>query len=644
MPSTLLTKIKSRSARNPLPRVSAFLILLALLAALLLQPAAPAGAEGTAYVEIGVPDVTGFPVISTVLDAYDASGQFVSGLKLADVTMREDETARPLDELTEFPVGAQIVVAFNPGPPLGVRDGSGVTRYQKIQRAIETWALALDEAKGDNLSLVSIAGLISSHSGPFEFSAALSAFQPEFRSTTANIQSLSIALDTALTSTPEIGMKRAVLFVTPHMDDPNLEAALADIGARAIEGHVRIFIWYADSELLFEHPSAALFQTLATQTGGSFVLFDSGSLPDPEPYFAPLRSAYRLTYTSTLNTSGEHRLSAEVSLGETRIASMARSFALNVQPPNPIITAMPAQISRQAPADDPYNTEILLPTEQPIEVIFDFPDGHRRPITSVTLYVDGAPAATNTSGALDKFTWDLSAYTETAQHTLRVEATDTLNLTGTSIETPVTVQVVRKPVTLAVLLARYRYALVGAIVGLTGLILIGVLVSGRVRLPSLRARRERKQRYADPLTQPVAIASTEPPSDPKIKKRATKPPVSDAPASLLRLGPDGEPVTAAPIPLLGDELSLGTDPVQASFILDEPAIAPLHARIQKTASGYIISDPGSVAGTWVNYEPVTREGYPLKHGDRVHLGHLMYRFVLKNPPPTPEPTSIPLDS
>ncbi len=136
MPSTLLTKIKSRSARNPLPRVSAFLILLALLAALLLQPAAPAGAEGTAYVEIGVPDVTGFPVISTVLDAYDASGQFVSGLKLADVTMREDETARPLDELTEFPVGAQIVVAFNPGPPLGVRDGSGVTRYQKIQRAI----------------------------------------------------------------------------------------------------------------------------------------------------------------------------------------------------------------------------------------------------------------------------------------------------------------------------------------------------------------------------------------------------------------------------------------------------------------------------------------------------------------------------
>ena len=43
-----------------------------------------------AYVEIGLPDATDFPLISTVLDVYDASGQFVSGLSLADVTMRED--------------------------------------------------------------------------------------------------------------------------------------------------------------------------------------------------------------------------------------------------------------------------------------------------------------------------------------------------------------------------------------------------------------------------------------------------------------------------------------------------------------------------------------------------------------------------
>ena len=593
--------------------------------------------------EIGVPDATGFPVISTVLDVYDASGQFVSGLSLADVTMREDESARPVDKLTELPVGAQIVVGFNTGPALGVRDGQGVTRYQRIQRAIESWSRSLDAEKGDNLSLVSIAGLINSHSSPLEFSAALSAFQPEFRSSTPNIQALSLALDAALLPTPEVGMKRAVLFVTPHMEDPNLGAALTTIGQRAMEGRVRIIIWYADSELVFNDPSAALFQTLATQTGGAFVAFDNGDLPDPETYFTPLRNVYRLTYSSTLNTTGDHRLSAEVTLDGARIASAAQTFALNVQAPNPILVAIPAQITRQSPADDPYNTEILLPTQQNLEVIFDFPDQHQRPIVSVTLFIDGQPVATNATGALDKFTWDLSAYTESSQHTLRVEALDTLGLTGTSLETPVLVQVVRTPVTPLILLARYRDILVGIIVGVAGLILLGVLASGRLRLPSLRARREKKQRYADPLTQPVAIASIEPPTDPLKKTRRPKS-ATEAPASLVRLTPDGEAASALPIPLPADELTIGTDPVLSSYILDEPVISPLHARILHTSEGYVISDPGSSAGTWVNYEPVTREAHPLKHGDRVHLGNLIYRFVLKNPPPISEPTITSTDS
>ena len=631
-----------RNARRRYPRVSAFLVLL-FISSFIFHPSSFADAQTAAYVEIGFPDTNGFPVISTVLDVYDASGQFVSGLNLADVTMREDETARPVDELTEFPVGAQIVVAFNTGQALGVRDGQGVTRYQRIQRALETWARSLDPENGDNLSLVSIAGLINAHTAPAQFDAALSAFQPEFRASTPNIQALSLAVEAALVPTPQVGMKRAVLFVTPHMEDANLEAALTTIGQRAMQGRVRIFIWYADSELFFNDPSAALFQTLAAQTGGAFVTFDNGDLPDPETYFAPLRNAYKLSYTSTLNTTGDHRLSAEVNLGDVRIASAAQTFALNVQAPNPILVAIPAQITRQAPSDDPYNTETLLPTKQNLEIIFDFPDQHQRPIVSVTLFIDGQPVATNTSGALDKFTWDLNAYTESGQHTLRVEATDTLGLTGASLETPVTVQVVRPRVTPITLLARYRYILVGIIVGVAGLILLGVLSSGRLRLPSRSARRKEKQRYADPLTQPVAIASIEPPTDPLKKTRRPRS-ATEAPASLIRLTPDGEAASALPIPIPADELTIGTDPVLSSYILDEPVISPLHARILHTSEGYVISDPGSSAGTWVNYEPVTREGHPLKHGDRVHLGNLIYRFVLKNPPPISEPTITSIDS
>jgi pSer/pThr/pTyr-binding forkhead associated (FHA) protein len=76
-------------------------------------------------------------------------------------------------------------------------------------------------------------------------------------------------------------------------------------------------------------------------------------------------------------------------------------------------------------------------------------------------------------------------------------------------------------------------------------------------------------------------------------------------------------------------------------VLDDPSISPLHARIKRNGEGaFHIYDHGSVAGTWVNYEPVTREGRRLAHGDRIHFGQLMYRFDLNQPPAEPEPKII----
>jgi predicted component of type VI protein secretion system len=51
-------------------------------------------------------------------------------------------------------------------------------------------------------------------------------------------------------------------------------------------------------------------------------------------------------------------------------------------------------------------------------------------------------------------------------------------------------------------------------------------------------------------------------------------------------------------------------------------------------------DNASVAGTWVNFEPVTRAGQRLAHGDRIHFGQLIYRFELNQPPAESEPQVI----
>ena len=45
----------------------------------------------------------------------------------------------------------------------------------------------------------------------------------------------------------------------------------------------------------------------------------------------------------------------------------------------------------------------------------------------------------------------------------------------------------------------------------------------------------------------------------------------------------------------------------------------------------MITDTGSVAGTWVNYQPVPEAGTPLEHADIIHLGGVVLRFNLAEP-------------
>ncbi len=624
-------------ASRPLWALTAFCLL---LLSFLLPPSSFSSAQTTAYAEIGAPDTSDFPTISVALDVYDASGQFVSGLGPKDLAALEDGNPRPVQELAEEPIGAQIVIGVNPGPALDVRDGQGVTRYQKIQQALGVWAQARGQEEPlDDLSLVTIAGPLIAHTAPESWLTSFTAFQPDFRATTPNITSLALSLDVALTDASQLGMKRAILFITPHIEDPELETALAAAAVRAMESRTRISIWMVDGEQFFNHPSAALFQTLATQTGGGFFAYSGReTLPDPETTFAPLRRVYRLTYASSISASGEHTLGIEVTAGDLAVTSAPQTFAITVQAPNPIFATPPMQITRAAPPEDPYNQEVLLPEETRLQIFFDFPDGHPRPITRAALYVDGALVAENTTGALDRFDWDLRGYTASGQHLLKVEATDSLGLTGSSIEIPVNITVTPPPSGLVVLVARYRFYIVYGVVGFAGLILLTILFGPRLSR-SRRKRKTAKQQYADPLTQPIS-AVVEPPTARK-KQRTTRPDqvTNDAWARLVRLNADGTAGAASPIPLSGPDVTLGTDPVQSAIILDDPMLSPLHARIQQdlTGSGYLIFDQNSLAGTWVNYEPVTREGHPLNHGDRVHFGNLMYRFELKNPPEDSEP-------
>ena len=611
-----------------------------------------ARAQTAAYAEITGIDAKGFPKVIALVDVFNANGEFIEGLAPDAITVYEDSQKRSVDSLTASAVPVQIVVGINPGPALAVRDTSGVARFTRIVETLGTWANAQTGDPKDDLSLVSLSGSLINHAAPKDWFVSLDSFKPDFRTTTPNLLSLTIALDTVNAQTLQSGMKRAVLFITPHMDDTNIDNTVAPLIQRAIDTKVRVFVWFVDADTQFNSPSANAFRMLAQQTNGGFFAFSGKEpFPDLNTYFAPLRHIYSLTYTSSLNTGGDHTLGLYVDTPDGQIPALDKSFSIDIEPPNPIFVSPPLQIKRQPPADDPYADE-LTPTQQPIQIIVEFPDEHLRDLKRTTLYVDGQKVAENTSEPFETFSWDLSAYDASGQHEIVVEAEDVLGLTKSSISIPITVTVIQPPHGIRALFGKYSsYIIMGAI-GLAGLFLLGILLRGRTNIILFRRRKERRKRFEDPLTQPVH-AATEPPAS-ALKKSKTQPRkiieklqpkpagrVAEAPAYLIRLSNNGEPASAAPIPLAEKDMSFGTDPVQSKRVLDDPSISPLHARIKQVEDGsFIIYDHGSIAGTWVNYEPITREGQHLAHGDRIHFGQLVYRFDLSHPPAESEPKIV----
>ena len=610
-----------------------------------------ARAQTEAYAEIASIDAQGFPQVAALVDVYDAGGQFIAGLQPNDLTVYEDGQPHPIVTLTESMTPVQIVVAINPGPALAVRDANGTQRFTQVVGALSQWVGAQPDDSRDDLSLVSLSGSLITHANVNDWFVSLDSFKPDFRNTTPNLQTLSIALDTVNAPVPQPGMKRSILFITPHMDDPNIDNTVAPLIQQAADSKVRVFVWFVDAEAYFPTASANAFKSLALQTGGTFFAFSGReAFPDLDLSLAPLRHTYMLTYTSSLSTSGEHSLGITVKSAQGMISALDKTFSVDIQPPNPILVSPPLQITRRPPAEDPYNAEVLIPEQQVIEIIIEFPDAHTRELRRTSLYVDGQLVAENTAQPFEKFAWDLSVYEKSGQHEIIVEAEDVLGLQKSSMGIPITLTVMQPPRGIQALLARYRSYLVLGAIGLAGLALLVILLRGRVGGELFKRRRESRKRFEDPLTQPV-VALTEPPVS-ATRKSKTEPRragwlqakpsrMPEAPAYLIRLTNGGEPASVSPIPVAETDMTFGTDPVQSIRVLDDPSVSPLHARIKRTEDGgFIIYDHGSIAGTWVNYEPVLRAGCRLAHGDRVHFGQLLYRFDLNQPPAESEPKVV----
>ncbi|MBN2388666.1 MAG: FHA domain-containing protein [Anaerolineales bacterium] len=593
-----------------------------------------ARAQAPAQVELVSLSAEGFPIIAASFRPYDGEGNFVYGLAAADVAVMESGNPHPVNSLEQLQPGVQFVVALNTGPGLATRNAQAISRLDGVLTALRGWADARPADNPDDLSLVTSDSYASTHlSSPAAFLDLLAGYQTDARNVAPTLDTLSRAIDIAAEPTPRPDMRRVVLFISP-IPDVDAIPILQSLAARADELGVCIHVWIVASRDYFNTTGATALKDVAIRTDGTYFTYSGEeTLPDPDSYLAPFRDLYRLTYLSTLTTSGEHSLSVLANLDGQPAVSNPRLFSLDVQPPNPMFVSPPDQIVRRVPDITITDLTALEPATQVVEVLVEFPDGHTRPLVRTTLYVDDQIADENLEPPFELFAWDLSGYTSSGQHMLRVEAVDTLGLSQVTLGVPVTVTVIQPPSGLMIFLTRNVVWVVLGAVGVAGVILtLVLLLGGRRRSGRGRSRRN----VLDPVTQPIPRADVNRSARPPWSRRA-KP----APAYLQRLRPDGQPMTAPPIPLVEEQITFGTDPTKAERLVSDPSVSPLHARlIRKNEDEYYVKDEKSVAGTWVNYEPVSGEPRRLVHGDVIQIGQLSYRFLYNKPPERPGPRLI----
>lgn len=611
---------------------------LMIMTMLLLSSANGVSAQSPGEISVVEPDTSAYPQITTSFRVIDPEGNFIKNLKPGELRVIENNATITTYDLEMSRTGMRFYVTFNEGPTLANRF-SGVSRFDRIKTALYNWINSQSSDTTDDLVVITNQGPLDLvKNDPVSWQSALEAYQPDLRSMTPGMSSLSTAVDNALSSNLQSEKSSAILFITPLPTDVQF-TGLADIITRAENNGIRVFIWLIGPPDYAGTDEALLLQQYAEQTGGRYFLFSgSEELPVLTDWLDPLAYIYNLAYTSMANVSGDYSLELHIQRGEVSLDSEPVSYSLRILPPNPIFLSPPAEVTRSWTETKKKSDAILIPDNMDLEFMVEFPDGMQRDLTASRLFVDGNLAEERTAAPFTTFTWDISGYTSSGSHTIQVLIEDAVGLKGQTIEIPVEVTVEELTFTFWERILE-KINLVNTIVGIIVLAVIvaGLLVMVRAARRKFSGRKAGKKN--DPVTQTVTIEGSytlAPEKPEEIVKWPVIRGLGLAPARLLQKRSSSPPETEylVEIPLGNDEIVIGSDRKKADYVLVHSSVSQRHSRIFKDADGnYRIADAGSSSGTWVNYAPVSTRGVSLEHGDLVQFGRLAYVFEVHGAAP-----------
>ena len=574
---------------------------LSLLLAFALRPTA----QLQPTISLSEPDTQAFPTISLLVSVSDADGRRISGLTAESFQILEDD--RPVDDLMveEVLVGTRQVFVINTSPGLGVRDSHGFSRYDYArEELLDYWRDPDASLIGiDDLSLLTSDGLLIQHSNAAaELASALDAMDPSFEGSISGFDLLLLALDFSADPRESASVPSSLVFMTPLIETPR-DLPIANAIARAGDSGTAIYPVLFSNEEGLEQPEVEPLRELAASTGGEFIAFDpEAGMTEVADRILDQRYQYRVTFSSGADTPGTHLLQVQVREDDVQSSSPPVRYEIDVRPPEVAFIQPPMEIVRQT-ADLDLAVEDISPTAFDLQILTTFPDGHTRDIERSTLLVDDEVVHVRREAPFDQFEWDISEIRQTGARTLKVRVEDTLGLTAETVEHPVLITVSLPEQGLSAL----RPALDSL------LAVLAVIVAGMVLVIGLTTLIRRA-----PIPETASGVRLNPVQRARLQS-------SDPPEALLiPLRPSGDPV-----PLTGVDVVLGRDATLSAVVLDDPSVERMHARLIRQADGdYLLRDQGSVAGSWVNYELVSKSGQRLRHGDHIQLGRVEFRFQL----------------
>ncbi len=594
-------------------------------------------------------DTSQFPTITFYLQPFDANDIFMDDLRTEDLRIEEDDNILSAESVQKIEPGVHWITAINAGPRLKDLAG-GAYRIDSLRNHLLNWIQFQSASSPNDYSLTTNTGVLISHEQDTQvWSEELQSYQPDFILSQPNLVSLSQALDLAASSKDEVPQKYAILYITPMMPQ-EFRDQLPGMAERAKQMDVQVDVWLVGAGTLVNSNGEIPFKQLAEITGGSYFFFSGvEDLPNPSSSLEKLRWLYKIQYHSRMQSGGIHTLSLSLLHNQEWKDSNMLSFKFDVLPPNPIFFSPPSEIIR-LPIKSENRTEedTLEPENTEISILVEFPDQYKRELTFARLFADDVLVARNMDPPFDRFLWDLTPYTESQTVNLKVEIQDEAGFSASTIGLPVQITIATRKRTFFELIIDYQAWIIGAAVLLTITLLTTAFFTFRGKGKYLFANLPSRRKTIDPLFQMVNIKQLAPIKQDglqSVSPAAAQLADSSAPtgAILVHLSDTLEEIESETIPLPPiDEVIFGRHKNRVTIHLDDTSVSGVHARIcTQNQKEYTIYDEGSVAGTWVNYAPISVLGAELQHGDTIQFGRLTYRFKILYPDSQPEIILLP---